>query len=67
MAQRIAIGSDHAGVDLKGVVKDHLAARGMQVVDKGTHSKDSVDYPDQWCGHHSQQAPWCAGSPGLAT
>jgi len=46
MAQRIAIGSDHAGVDLKGVVKDHLAARGMQVVDKGTHSKDSVDYPD---------------------
>ncbi len=42
----IVIGSDHAGFDLKHQLKEHLRARGMEVVDKGTHVKDSVDYPD---------------------
>ncbi len=43
---RIAIGSDHAGIDLKHAVKEHLKARGMEAVDKGAHVRDSVDYPD---------------------
>lgn len=43
---RISIGSDHAGVDLKHVVKDHLKAAGHDVKDEGTHVRDSVDYPD---------------------
>lgn len=43
---RISIGSDHAGIDLKHAVKDHLKAGGHEVLDKGTHVRDSVDYPD---------------------
>lgn len=43
---RVAIGSDHAGVALKDAVRDHLEARGIQVVDLGTHGTDRVDYPD---------------------
>ncbi|MBL7951368.1 MAG: ribose 5-phosphate isomerase B [Flavobacteriales bacterium] len=42
----ILIGSDHAGIDLKHHLKDHLKAAGFEVTDKGTHVKDSVDYPD---------------------
>ena len=43
---RISIGSDHAGFDLKHHLKAHLKASGLEVMDHGTHVKDSVDYPD---------------------
>jgi len=43
---KIAIGSDHAGFDLKEKVKKLLQSLGHQVVDFGTGGKDSVDYPD---------------------
>lgn len=46
MAIRIAVGSDHAGFDLKKQLSDTLALRGVEVTDFGTFSKDSVDYPD---------------------
>jgi ribose 5-phosphate isomerase B len=46
MSQHIAVGSDHAGLDLKHAVKEHLRARGVEVTDKGTHVRESVDYPD---------------------
>ena len=46
MAQHITIGSDHAGFELKHRIKDHLRSKGFEVTDKGTHVKDSVDYPD---------------------
>jgi len=46
MQMRIAIGSDHAGVDLKHQLKDHLRNIGHEVKDEGTHVHDSVDYPD---------------------
>jgi ribose 5-phosphate isomerase B len=42
---RIAVGSDHAGFHLKEHVKAELAAQGHEVVDVGTGSPDSVDYP----------------------
>ena len=42
----IAIGSDHAGFSLKEEVKSRLTEKGYTVTDFGTHSADSVDYPD---------------------
>jgi len=42
----ILIASDHAGFHLKRLVIDHLTACGTRVVDLGTHSDASVDYPD---------------------
>ena len=43
---RIAIGSDHAGYELKSAVAPVLEGDGHEVVDVGTESKESVDYPD---------------------
>ncbi len=43
---RIAIGSDHAGFELKQQIAEHLEAAGHKVVDMGTHDSVSVDYPD---------------------
>ena len=43
---KIAIACDHAGLEFKEKVKDVLQALGHEVVDRGTNSKDSVDYPD---------------------
>ena len=42
---KISIGSDHAGYELKEELAKFLRERGDEVVDCGTHSKDSVDYP----------------------
>ena len=43
---RIAVGSDHAGFDLKSAVTEHLADAGHEIVDLGTDSSDRpVDYP----------------------
>ena len=43
---KIAIGSDHAGFEHKEVLKEWLTNNGYEVSDFGTHSLDSVDYPD---------------------
>lgn len=42
----IAIGGDHAGYLYKEMAKSWLEAAGYEVFDSGTHSLDSVDYPD---------------------
>ena len=42
----IALGADHAGFPLKQALKSWLATRGHLVFDLGTHSTESVDYPD---------------------
>ena len=42
---KIAVASDHGGYKLKEEVKAHLLERGMEVLDLGTNSEDSVDYP----------------------
>jgi ribose 5-phosphate isomerase B len=42
---RIAIGSDHAGYDLKQAVAPALREEGNEVIDVGTDSEASVDYP----------------------
>jgi ribose 5-phosphate isomerase B len=43
---RIAVGSDHAGFELKEKIKTFAEGWGHQVIDVGTHSRDPVDYPD---------------------
>ncbi len=42
----IAIAADHAGVGLKAALAKELEGLGYRVVDLGTNSADSVDYPD---------------------
>ena len=44
-AVRIALGADHAGYQLKVAIAKHLADRGHDVMDLGTDSEASVDYP----------------------
>ena len=46
MAERIAIVSDHAAYPMKAELVEHLRAGGYEVLDLGTTSTDSVDYPD---------------------
>ncbi len=43
---RIAIGSDHAGYELKDQVIEYLKKKNYEVNNLGTNSADSVDYPD---------------------
>lgn len=42
----IAVASDHAGFDLKEILKRDLQSAGHDVLDLGTGSTESVDYPD---------------------
>ncbi len=42
----IALGSDHAGVELKAAIREHLETAGYRVIDKGPFDGSSVDYPD---------------------
>lgn len=42
---RIALGSDHAGFELKAVLIEHLQGQGHETTDLGTDSTESVDYP----------------------
>jgi RpiB/LacA/LacB family sugar-phosphate isomerase len=43
---RIAIGSDHAGYDLKQELAAYVKSLGHDIQDLGTHGRESVDYPD---------------------
>lgn len=46
MPETVAIAADHAGFDLKEVLKGELSALGYAVLDLGTDGPQSVDYPD---------------------
>ena len=43
---KISIGNDHAGPDYKKAIVDFLIAKGYEVINHGTDTFDSVDYPD---------------------
>src|SRR6188474_1288324 len=45
-AERWIVGADHAGLELKNYLVNVLRRLGDDVEDLGTHSADSVDYPD---------------------
>ena len=42
---KLAIGNDHTAVALKQTIMEHLEARGVEVINVGTDSTDSFDYP----------------------
>ena len=44
--KRIAVGADHGGLDLKNAIVAALKEAGHDVVDFGTHTTESMDYPD---------------------
>ncbi len=43
---RVILGSDHGGFELKEKIKKHLENKEITVIDKGTYSLESVDYPE---------------------
>ena len=43
---KISIGNDHAGTDYKFAIIKHLESKGIKVINHGTDSNDSEDYPD---------------------
>lgn len=45
MEKKVVIGSDHAGFPLKNAIRDQLTAEGYTVIDVGTDSTASCDYP----------------------
>jgi len=46
MKQKISIGSDHAGFELKEEIIKHLKSKNIEVFDKGCYSSERADYPD---------------------
>jgi len=46
MEMKVAIGSDHAGFELKEVLRDYIKSKGIGVIDKGCYTADRADYPD---------------------
>jgi len=46
IAKTVAIGADHGGYELKETLKEAITELGYSVIDCGTNSGDSVDYPD---------------------
>jgi ribose 5-phosphate isomerase B len=43
---KVSIGCDHAGVDYKNAITNMLESQGYEVINHGTNSTESVDYPD---------------------
>jgi ribose 5-phosphate isomerase B len=46
MSEPIVLAADHGGVELKAMLAKRLVELGYRVVDLGTHTAESVDYPD---------------------
>lgn len=43
---KIVLANDHGALNLKNLVKEHLQKKGIEVIDIGCNSTESVDYPD---------------------
>ena len=66
---RIALASDHGGFALKEAIKTHLNEKGYEILDLGTDSEESVDYPQygKACGEavasgEAQRGIVCCGT-----
>jgi len=66
---KIAIGSDHAGFEMKEIIKAYLQSIGIEYHDYGTYNTDSMDYPDTGkavaqavANHHQEKGILICGS-----
>ena len=74
MAKKIGLAADHAGFEEKEKVKKTLDELGIEYVDLGTTSADSVDYPDYAkkvaegvaSGEYDQGVLVCGSGTGMA-
>ncbi|MFO7840472.1 MAG: ribose 5-phosphate isomerase B [Desulfosalsimonadaceae bacterium] len=70
----VAIGSDHAGYELKEILKAALNGYGIEIADYGTHGEDSVDYTEYGarvalkvsCGEYSRAVLICGTGLGMS-
>ena len=42
---KIAMGNDHTAIELKNIIKEFVEGKGYEVIDLGTNSTESCDYP----------------------
>ncbi|WP_459612455.1 ribose-5-phosphate isomerase [Corynebacterium urogenitale] len=62
---RIYLGADHAGFEMKNVIKDHLTAKGLEVVDCGAHEYDADDDYPAFCIEAARRVVEDEGSLGI--
>ena len=43
---KISMGADHAGFSVKEKIREYLESKDYSIIDKGTYSEESVDYPE---------------------
>ncbi|QNQ90842.1 ribose-5-phosphate isomerase [Corynebacterium poyangense] len=62
---RIYLGADHAGFELKNVIKDHLQAKGHEVIDCGAYEYDAQDDYPPFCIEAASRTVNDPGSLGI--
>lgn len=62
---RIYLGADHAGFEMKNVIKDHLNSKGFEVVDCGAHTYDANDDYPAFCIAAAKSVVEDEGSLGI--
>lgn len=43
---KIAMGNDHTALEMKAAIREHVEAKGYEVIDFGTNTEGSCDYPE---------------------
>ena len=57
---KIAMGNDHTAIELKNIIKEFVEGKGYEVIDLGTNSTESCDYPVPPCSdcrYHGTHVP----------
>lgn len=62
---RIYLGADHAGFEMKNIIKDHLESKGFEVVDCGAHEYDASDDYPAFCIDAARKTVADEGSLGI--
>ena len=62
---RIYLGADHAGFEMKNLIKDHLTNKGLEVIDCGAHEYDANDDYPAFCIEAARRVVEDEGSLGI--